>query len=53
MLKSLVEDAEADVTLVNKTGCSVLHIAAQGNKALSIYYFAVIRGLDINVRDSR
>jgi ankyrin repeat protein len=38
---------------VNKNGCSVLHLAAQGNQALSIYYFSIVRGLDINVRDSR
>jgi ankyrin repeat protein len=51
MIKALVEDAEANVALANNAGCSVLHLAAQGNKAVSIYYFAVTRGLDINVRD--
>ena len=53
MIRALVEEAGADVTLTNNVGCSVLHLASQGNKAVAIYYFAVVRGLDINVRDSR
>ena len=31
IIKMLVEDAKADLNLVNSTGCSVLHLAAQGN----------------------
>ena len=46
-----METAGADMSLVNKQGCSVLHMAAQGNKAVSIYYFAEIKQLDINQRD--
>jgi ankyrin repeat protein len=53
MIEALVEDARAEVSLANKDGCNVLHLAAQGNKALSIYYFGVRKGVDVNSRDSR
>jgi ankyrin repeat protein len=53
MIRALIEEGGADITLVNNVGCSVLHLAAQGNKAAAIYYFTAVRGLDINVRDSR
>ena len=53
MMRLLVDEAKADVTISNKSGCNVLHIAAQGDKALSVYYFANLKGVDINSRDQR
>ena len=51
MLNKLVSMASADVKAVNNQGCNVLHLAAQGNKALSIHYFS--EKLDINSCDSK
>ena len=51
MLTKLVEVANADFNIVNNQGCNVLHLAAQGNKALSIHYFS--GKLDINAADSK
>jgi ankyrin repeat protein len=48
----LIETAKADIYKKNKFGSSVLHIAAQGDQALPIYYFYSL-GMDINVRDNR
>jgi ankyrin repeat protein len=53
IIRRLVEEAKADITVANKDGCNVLHLGAQGNKAMSIYYFGVKMGVDINARDSR
>jgi len=50
MLHLLVEKAGADINIRNKFGASVLHIAAQKDQALSIFYFAE-RGMDVNIRD--
>lgn len=52
MMTLLVERAGADMNIRNKSGASVLHIAAQKDQPLSLYYFWR-RGMDINVRDSK
>ena len=52
MLTLLVEKAGADLNIRNKFGASVMHMAAQKDQALSIYYFAQ-RGVDINVQDQK
>jgi hypothetical protein len=51
MIRSLIETAKVNMSLVNNQGYGVLHLAAQGNKALSVYYFAVKQGLNINQVD--
>lgn len=50
MLTLLVEKAGADLNIRNKLGASVMHIAAQKDQPLSLYYFWK-RGMDINIRD--
>lgn len=52
MLTLLVEKGGADLNIRNKFGASVMHIAAQKDQALSIYYFAQ-RGVDINIKDQK
>lgn len=52
MMTLLVERAGANMNIRNKFGASVLHIAAQKDQPLSLYYFWR-KGLDINVRDSK
>ena len=42
----------ADKHAVNKQGLNMLHIAAQGNQAISLYYFKSLE-MDIYSRDSR
>jgi ankyrin repeat protein len=49
----LIENAKADINKKNKFGSSVLHIAAQGDQALPLYFFHKICKMDINIRDNR
>ena len=49
MMTLLVEKAGADINIRNNFGVSVLHMAAQKDQPLSLYYFWR-KGLDINVR---
>ena len=48
----LVEKAGASILLRNKFGATVMHLAAQKDQCLSIYYFYT-RGIDINIRDPK
>ena len=49
----MIENAKADINKKNKFGSSVLHIAAQGDQALPLYFFHKICKMDINIRDNR
>lgn len=48
----LIEEG-ADRFVSNKHGLDCLHIAAQGDQPISLYYFHKILNLDINQRDFR
>lgn len=48
----LIEEG-ADRFVSNKHGLNCLHIAAQGDQPISLYYFHKILNLDINQRDFR
>lgn len=50
MLTYLVEKGEADIYIKNKFGATVMHIAAQSDQPLSLYYFYE-KGVDVNIRD--
>lgn len=52
LIKFLIDTAQADIYKKNKFGSTVLHIAAQGDQALPIFYFHS-KGMDINIRDNR
>lgn len=52
ILQLLVERAGADLYLRNKFGSSVMHIAAQQDQPLSLYYLYK-KGIDINIRDAK
>lgn len=52
MLELLVEKAHADLYITNKFGATVMHIAAQQDQPLSLYYLKE-KGIDINIRDSK
>lgn len=52
IIDMLVEEAGADLDIKNKFGSSVMHIAAQQDQPLSLYYF-YNKGLDINMRDDK
>jgi len=45
-------DLGADPFATNVFGLSMLHVAAQGDAAPSLYYFKKL-GLDLNARDKR
>jgi len=47
-----VEKAGADLSIKNKYGSTVMHIAAQQDQPLSLYYLFK-QGVDINVRDDK
>jgi palmitoyltransferase ZDHHC13/17 len=53
LIKFLMDNAKADIHKRNKFGSSVLHIAAQGDQALPLYYFHKVCGMDINLLDNR
>ena len=48
MCKLLIEIG-ADIKLVNQYGLSVLHIAAQGDKPESLYFFHKIMKMEITI----
>ena len=50
MLMFLVERANADLYIQNKYGATAMHIAAQQDQPLSLYYLHQ-HGMDINIRD--
>lgn len=52
MLSLLCEKANADMYIQNKYGSTAIHIAAQQDQPLSIYYLYK-QGVDINIRDSK
>lgn len=52
LIKFLIDNAQADIYKRNKFGSTVMHIAAQGDQALPIYFFKEL-GMDINIRDNR
>lgn len=52
MLKILVEKGGADPRIPNQFGANVMHIAAQHDQPLSLYYF-YLKGIDINVKDQK
>lgn len=41
------------MTVQNQFGLNVLHIAAQGDMPISLYYFHKVKGMDINTLDAR
>lgn len=43
----------ADHHKANKFGSTVMHVAAQGDQPLPLYYFLKVKGMDLNVRDKR
>jgi ankyrin repeat protein len=48
----LIEKAGADLYIKNKFGATIMHIAAQQDQPLSLYYLFK-RGMDIDIRDSK
>ena len=52
MMKVLV-DLGAEIELKNQYGLNVLHIAAQGDSAVSIYFFHKVKHMSLNCKDSR
>ena len=52
ILTLLVEEANADIYQKNRMGSTVLHISAQKDQPLSLYYFWQ-RGMDINILDDK
>ena len=50
MLTTMADKGNVDLHYKNKYGASFLHIAAQKNQPLSLYFF-YSRGVDINVTD--
>jgi ankyrin repeat protein len=53
LIKFLIDNAKADIYKRNKFGSSVLHIAAQGDQALPLFFFHKKCKMDINIRDNR
>mmetsp|Transcript_6756 Transcript_6756/g.4875 ORF Transcript_6756/g.4875 Transcript_6756/m.4875 type:complete len:178 (+) Transcript_6756:655-1188(+) len=53
LIKMLVEELNADFTTQNVFGSSVIHIAAQGDQPLPLFYFIVIKNMDVNLTDNR
>lgn len=53
LMQVLIEEGSADMGLANKNGCNVVHLAAQGNKGISVYYFTEKMKMDVNVRDNK
>ena len=49
--ESLIQHG-ADIRAVNNFGINMLHVAAQGDMPISIYFFK-LRGLDLRSRDNR
>ena len=43
----------ADINQTNSFGLTMLHVAAQGDSANTLYYFTKIKKLDLNSKDSR
>lgn len=41
LIKLMIDEMGADVRVTNVYGANCLHIAAQGDQPVSIYYFAV------------
>lgn len=44
---------QADMTLRNVYGANVLHIAAQGDQPVPLYYFVRIKAMSLNDVDNR
>ena len=53
LIQMLVDRMEADIKLRNVYGANVLHVAAQGDQPAPLYYFAMIKEMDINDTDNR
>ena len=51
MIKLLLENG-ADMHMRNNFGINVLHVAAQGDQPISLYFFKE-KGIDINSKDNR
>lgn len=49
----LVDDHGADFLCKNIYGANVLHIAAQGDQPAPLFYFAINKGLSIDIADNR
>jgi hypothetical protein len=44
----MVDEMGANVHVINVYGATCLHIAAQGDQPISLFYFAMHQNLDIN-----
>lgn len=53
LIQILVNDMSADIEFKNTYGANVLHIAAQGNQPLPIYFFVKKKHMDISEADNR
>ena len=53
MIEYLVDVLGADIAASNFTNQNVLHFAAQGDKPISIYYFASIKKMDMTLQDTK
>lgn len=51
MIEALVQNG-ADITALNNFGISAIHVAAQGDQPISLYYFK-LKGMDMRIKDSR
>jgi palmitoyltransferase len=48
LIKLMVDEMGANVHVINVYGATCLHIAAQGDQPISLFYFAMHQNLDIN-----
>lgn len=53
LIKLMIDEMGANVNVTNVYGANCLHIAAQGDQPISLYYFAMMQGLDINQVDNK
>lgn len=52
LIKFLIEHANADINKKNKFGSTLMHVAAQGDQPLPIFYFHRL-GMNVNIQDNR
>ena len=52
MCQKMIENG-ADFNICNAHGLNVIHIAAQGDQPVSLYYFHKIKGMSIEKQDDR
>lgn len=51
--KLLIEECNADPSICNKYGANVMHVAAQGDQPVSLYYFWSVIKMSCSMEDQR